>query len=468
MKKTIFSLLVITLALLPSLSLDQETSLAEKAAFAERRQKLMDIMKEGILIFRNSEQNFNDFYYLTGIEEIEAAFLLRPGREKPYVVFIQPFNPGREIWDGERIGLQGAKDTYGADEAYPFGEFEKKLPRYISESNPIYCSFRDIKEPEGIGEVLSRQRQRHSKKLIDFIPYVHEMRLFKSPEELERIQKAVDITCEAHRHAIQETNPGKYEYEIEAIIEYTFRKHGASGPAFSSIVGSGPNSTILHYEKKSRLMHEGDLLVIDIGAKYGNYAADVTRTLPVSGRFNKEQKEIYELVLRAQEEAIEMVKPGIEIDEIHTHALSIIKNGLYELGLITDKNSSWQIRVWLMYKISHWLGLQVHDVGDYKRARTSSRKLESGMVFAVEPGLYIREKTLDHLPEIMGKIVSPEEMGEFIRKVRPAVKKYDNIGVRIEDDILVIENGYVNLSSKAPKKIDEIENLMEKTQKNVH
>jgi Xaa-Pro aminopeptidase len=291
------------------------------------------------------------------------------------------------------------------------------------------------------------------------------MRLFKFPEEIALIQKAVDITCEAHHLAALETKPGKYEYEIEAIIEYTFRRNGASGPAFSSIVGSGPNSTVLHYEKNSRLMQEGDLLVIDIGAKYGNYAADVTRTLPVSGNFNKEQKEIYGLVLKAQIEAVEMVKPGIGIDDIHNHAIEIIKEGLYELGLITDKKSPWQIRVWLMYKISHWLGLHVHDVGDYRRTKSSSRNLEPGMVFTIEPGIYIREKTLDHLPEMMGKMVSSEKIEEFIRKVRPVVKKYDNIGVRIEDDVLVIENGYVNLSEKAPKRIDEIEDLMRKEER---
>jgi Xaa-Pro aminopeptidase len=462
LRKIIFSFLSITLIVTTGWCLSQDHSAFNKELYAERRQRLVDFMSEGILIFKNSEQNFNDFFYLTGIEEAEAAFLLSPGKEKRFIVFIQPYRPAREIWEGDRIGIQDAKIIYGADEAYPLEEFEKRLPQFLHEASSIYCSFNDLKGHETIREILGGLRQRRSKKVIDFIPYVHEMRMIKAPEEITLIQKAVDITCEAHRQAMLDTEPGKYEYEIEAVIEYIFRKNGASGPAFPSIVGSGPNSTILHYENNSRLMQEGDLLVIDIGAKYGNYSADVTRTLPVSGRFNKVQKEIYDLVLRAQEEAVEMVKPGIEIDEIHNHAISIIKNGLYKLGLITNKNSSWQIRVWLMYKISHWLGLHVHDVGDYKRTKESSRVLEPGMVFTIEPGIYIREKILDHLPEIMGKMVPSDEMKEFVKQVRRSAQKYDNIGVRIEDDVLVIENGCINLSKNAPKKIEDIEKLMNK------
>jgi len=257
--------------------------------------------------------------------------------------------------------------------------------------------------------------------------------------------------------------PGMFEYEVEAIIEYIFRKSGAERPGFPSIVGSGPNSTILHYEDNNRQTQDGDLLLMDVGAEYSHYTADVTRTIPVNGRFSAKQKEIYEVVLHAQKEAIKIAAPGVGIYEINNRGVEVIKEGLYRLGLITDKGSQWQHRAWLMYNISHWVGLDVHDVGGRGPDDGKGRRFEPGMVFTVEPGLYIREETLEYLPVMLGRSgATKEELEAFVNAVRPAVRKYANIGIRIEDDILVTESGHEILSSKVPKEIDAIEKLMKK------
>jgi len=255
--------------------------------------------------------------------------------------------------------------------------------------------------------------------------------------------------------------PGMYEHEIQAIIEYIFRKNGAQGPGFPSIIGSGPNATILHYEANNRQTEDGDLLLMDVGAEFGHYKSDITRTIPVSGRFTQTQKEIYEVVLQAQKEAIKIAGPGVGIYEINNRGVEVIKEGLLKLGLITDKDSGWQHRPWLMYNISHWVGLDVHDVGGRGPDDGQGRRFVPGMVFTVEPGLYIREDTLENLPGMVGRLgIEKDELEDFISRVKPAVKKYANIGVRIEDDILITETGYEVLSSKVPKEIEAIEKLM--------
>jgi Xaa-Pro aminopeptidase len=257
--------------------------------------------------------------------------------------------------------------------------------------------------------------------------------------------------------------PGMYEYEIEAIIEYIFRKNGSQRPGFPSIVGSGPNSTILHYDANKHQTQDGDLIVMDVGAEYDHYTADVTRTIPVNGKFNKEQKEIYEIVLEAQQQAIDKIAPGVGIYEVHYRAVEVIKDGLYRLGLITDKESRWQYRIWLMYNTNHWLGLDVHDVGSRGRDDGKGRRLEPGMVFTVEPGIYIGEHSLDSLLKTTRRSKArKEDVAAFLEKVKPVVEKYMNIGVRIEDDVLVTEDGHENLSSKAPTTVKEIEKWMKK------
>ncbi len=430
--------------------------------YAMRRQKLMDLMGSGVAVFKTSGQSSDNFFYLTGFEEPDAAMLLIPEADKRFILFVRPDNPARSVWTGDVTGLDGAKEIFGADEAYSLDQFERILARSLRGKEKIFCSFQNSELASTLLQMVRRPWNNYAKQIVDLTEEIYEMRVIKSRQEIALIKKAVDITCQAHIEAMKAAQPGINEAEIEAVIEYVFRKQGATGPGFPSIVGSGPNSTVLHYEINNRQTVDGDLVVMDIGAEVGRYTADVTRTMPINGQFTQEQKDIYNIVLEAEEKALGIIAPGVEINEVHNLAVSIIADGLLRLGLITDKESRWQMRAWLMYTTNHWIGLNVHDVGDYKRRRDSSRALEPGMVFTVEPGLYIRMDTIDNLQKIVGTSVPEEQVSEFVKAVRPVVQRYNNIGVRIEDNVLVTEDGYENLSIKAPKTIAEIEKIMKK------
>jgi len=438
----------------------QEAQDSEEDVFVRRRQRLMEKMDGGLAILR-SEENTSDFYYLTGLAEPNAAILLIPGEEEEYVMFIQPTSPVRELWTGKHPGLEEAERVFGADKAYPVNEFDKVLNRYLRGKSRIYLSFNDKELYDKVIPMLRSPYGSEPKQIIDPRLFIHEMRLVKDEKEIELMKKAADITCDALIEVMKAVKPGMYEHEIQAIIEYIFRKNGAQGPGFPSIIGSGPNATILHYEANNRQTEDGDLLLMDVGAEFGHYKSDITRTIPVSGRFTQTQKEIYEVVLQAQKEAIKIAGPGVGIYEINNRGVEVIKEGLLKLGLITDKDSGWQHRPWLMYNISHWVGLDVHDVGGRGPDDGQGRRFVPGMVFTVEPGLYIREDTLENLPGMIGRLgIEKDELEDFISRVRSAVKKYANIGVRIEDDILITETGYEVLSSKVPKEIEAIEKLM--------
>lgn len=441
----------------------QETSGSiDKEIFEKRRQKLMEKMDGGIALIRGAG-NLSDFYYLTGLYEENAVMFLIPEANDKYILFIRPSSPVRELWSGKHPGLEEAKKVYGADEAFPIREFDKSLPRYLRGKSKFYVSFRDKELYDKIIPMIRSPQGSEPVQVLDPRSYIHEMRLIKTAEEIRLMKKAADITCDALIEVMKAVEPGMFEYEAEAIIEYIFRSSGAQGPGFPSIVGSGPNSTILHYDANERQMQDGDLLLMDVGAEYGHYKSDVTRTIPVNGEFSKEQREIYEIVLMAQKEAIKIASPGVGIYEINDRGVEVIKEGLYRLGLITDKNSKWQHRAWLMYNISHWVGLDVHDVGGRGPAEEKGWKLKPGMVFTVEPGIYIRKETLDNLQTMLGRAgMKKEELDDFISKVSPAVQKYANIGIRIEDDVLITEGGHEILSAKAPKEIDAIEKLMKK------
>lgn len=434
----------------------------DKEVFAKRRQKLMEKMEGGIAVF--STDTFNrDIYYLTGFDEPRVAFLLIPGEEKKFILFVRPQNPVQTLWTGKRYGVQEVVEVFGADKAHPIDQFEKILPRYLRGKDKIYCSFNNKELTEKLVQMIRRPRDNWPKQISKLLSHVHEMRMVKDTSEVKLMRKAINITCDALIEAMKAAKPGMYEYEIEAIIEYIFRKSGSPRPGFPSIIGAGPNSTILHYDVNNRQTQDGDLIVMDVGAEYGHYSADVTRTIPVNGKFSNKQKEIYEIVLEAQQKAIDMIAPGVGIYEVHYRAVEVIKDGLYRLGLITDKESKWQYRIWLMYNTNHWLGLNVHDVGSRGRDDGKGRRLEPGMVFTVEPGIYIGEHSLKRLSETMKRSKTrKEEIAAFLDKVKPVVEKYMNIGVRIEDDVLVTEDGHENLSSRAPKKIKEIEKLMKR------
>jgi Xaa-Pro aminopeptidase len=269
------------------------------------------------------------------------------------------------------------------------------------------------------------------------------------------MQKACDITALSLTRVMKQCKAGMYEFEMEAVIEGTFLEYGSQMPGFNSIVGSGPNSTTLHYEPNNRLMEDGDLLLMDIGAEYGYYTADITRTIPVNGRFTPKQRSIYELVLKSQKAAIEQMVPGKLFSDAHDTIKSVINKGLYDLGLVTDPDAPWQVTFYTIHGTSHFLGLDVHDVGQYR-----GRELEPGMVITIEPGVYFREHALEQAQEMFKREADSTEIADFIDQIAPIYEQYVHIGVRIEDDILITPDGNINLSRYAPKEIEDIEQIM--------
>lgn len=461
--------------------------LANKNEFARRRQKFMEKMDGGIAVFKSNEfvarnndvgyefRQESDFYYLTGFDKPKSAFLLIPGSKKEFIMFVQEKNPFKEMWSGKLYGIEKAMNIFGADTAYCIEQFEEMLPEFLMSKEKVYYNMKDEEINETILSIVKipwgnnpRKVNDPPKHLIDPLPLVYEMRLIKSDYEIEMLRRAIDVTCDAHIEAMKSTAPEMFEYEIEAIIEYIYRKNGCPRVAFPSIVASGPNSVILHHIDNNRQTQNGDVLLIDIGAEYGYYAADITRTIPVNGQFNKAQKEIYEIVLEAQQAGIEMIAPGVSFNRVEDKVSEVIREGLFRLGLITDKESEWQYRTWYMHRASHWLGLDVHDAGSYFNLdKNTSRSLKPGMVLTVEPGIYIGANGLDkdklfQIFKYFDHNVPEEEIIRFINAVKPVAEKYMNIGIRIEDDILITGGGQEVLSEKAPKEIKAIESMMQK------
>ena len=430
-------------------------------------------MEGGIAVFknpavsnRNSDVDYpyranSDFYYLTGFTYPSVAFIIDPDGEKKFVMFVEEKSTMTSMWLGEIPGVEGAMAVYGADTAYAIDRFEEMLRRSIRGKEKIYCDVGNKELYETIHSLLPPPGRR-PKELVDVLPIIHEMRVIKGPEEIELLQKSIMITCDAHIEVMKAAKPGMYEYELGAVIDYVYKKNGSLRKGFPSIIGSGPRSCVFHYDANNHQTQNGDLVVLDIGAEYGFYSADVTRTIPINGKFSKEQKEVYELVLAGQKAAIEDMVPGRGCRECYQQAEEIIKKGLYRLGLITDENTSWQYRAFYYPYISHWLGLDPHDAGDYGDPMQGGRPLEPGMVLTIEPGLYFGENLLAGFREITIRYVgvAEEEVDAFLEQVRPVFEKYKNIGIRIEDDILITEDGNRNLSAKAPKTVEDIENMM--------
>ena len=388
----------------------------------------------------------SDFLYLTGFEEPEAIAVIAPAREQKYTLFVRPRDPEREIWDGRRAGVEGAKSEYGADESWPIVEFDEKLQDILDGAEKLY--YRLGVNPDlddTIIRQIARMRALNRKPIhppqtiIDPATIVHEMRVLKSPEEIELMQHAADIAAEAHVEAMKAARPGMKEYEIEALIEQIFRRLGAAAPAYTSIIGAGANATVLHYINNDGELNDGELLLIDAGAEYKGYASDITRTFPISGRYTKAQREIYDLVLEAQMSCVEMVRPGTTHDQLKSHSIEVLTKGMVRLGLLKgdpeDLIEKKKYEQFYMHGLGHMLGIDVHDVGRYYFEK-KSRALEPGVVMTVEPGIYINPNTKD-VPE-----------------------QYLGIGVRIEDDVLCTSNGPRVLTNKVPKKADEIEKLM--------
>ncbi len=425
--------------------------------YARRRGEFMRRMEGGVAILRAApiavrshdvEYPFrqdNDFLYLTGFPEPEATCILAPGAEHPYTLLVRPRDPEKETWTGRRAGVDGAKTVYGADAAYTIDELDARLPKLVEHAAVLYYApGRDQRFNARIFELFGWARDNHARSgagprgLLDPGAILHDMRLFKAPEEVDALERAIAIAAEAHTSAMRETRPGAFEYEIEALIDYTFRRRGATGPAYPSIVASGPNATILHYVENTRRMRDGELLLIDAGAEYGGYCADVTRTFPVGTRFEGRPRALYDVVLAAQEAAIATVRPGASFDDPHQRALDVLVDGLRELGLVREEHDaaieSGAYRRFYMHRTSHWLGMDVHDVGVY-RVDDKPRALAPGMVLTVEPGLYVAPDSEQVAPEWRG------------------------IGIRIEDDVLVTPEGNRVLSAAVPKHVADVEAL---------
>lgn len=388
----------------------------------------------------------SDFYYLTGFEEPEAIAVIAPGREQKYTLFVRPRDPEQEIWVGRRAGVEGAKSEFGADESFPVAEFDEKLHDILDGAENLYYRLgvntdldnRIIRKIADM-RALNRKPIHPPRTIIDPAMIVHEMRVLKSPEEIELMQKAADIAAEAHVEAMKAVRPGMKEYEVEALIEQVFRRRGAAGPSYTSIIGAGPNATVLHYINNDGELRDGELLLIDAGAEYKGYASDITRTFPINGRYTEGQREIYDLVLETQMSCVEMVRPGTTHDELKQHSVEMLTEGMVRLGLLKGKPADLikeeKYRQFYMHGLGHLLGIDVHDVGIYYYDK-QSRALEPGVVMTVEPGIYVAPDTKD-VPE-----------------------KYLGIGVRIEDDVLCTSNGPRVLTTKVPKDADEIEALM--------
>ena len=387
----------------------------------------------------------SDFGYVTGFPEPEAVCVLAPGATERFVLFVRPRDPEREIWIGSRAGVEGALEQYGADAAFPLDELEKVLPRFLENAPLVHHTLlRDDPIAQRLLALIRRAQEarprtgRGPTAIREPGEILHEMRLTKTPDEVAAMRAAIAIACEAHREAMRSARPGMYEYEIEALVDFTFRRRGATGPAYPSIVAAGRNATVLHYTENCRALAGDELLLLDAGAERDGYCADVTRTFPTGARFGGAQRDLYEAVLAAQLAAIAAVRPGATLEGVHKTAVRVLVEALIAHGLLTgsvdeavEKDG---YRRFYMHRTSHWLGRDVHDVGSYARDG-HPRLLEAGMVLTVEPGLYVPGGADDVAPHFRG------------------------IGIRIEDDVLVTDSGCEVLSAAAPKHVAEVEAL---------
>lgn len=423
--------------------------------YRQRREQLMAKIGSGTAIFRSAPaavmhndveyayRQDSDFFYLTGFNEAEAVAVIAPHHEEhKFVLFVQPKDLEKETWHGYRAGVEGAKELYGADEAFPIAELAEKLPKYLEKADRIYYHFgRDRTFDQTVLNHWQRLMATYPKRgtgptaVEDSNIILHPMRLVKSETELALMRKAANISVAAHNRAQEFAKPGRYEYEIQAEIEHTFGLNGCT-PAYPSIVASGYNSCVLHYIENNRQMQENDLLLIDAGCACDYYNADITRTFPVSGKFTTEQQIIYDLVLQAQLQAISQVYPGNPYSKIHETAVRVLVEGLMDLKLlvgdIEEIIKEEKYKPFYMHRTGHWLGLDVHDVGVYQYGE-NPQVLQPGQVLTVEPGIYISPyiKPVEGQPEV------PE--------------KWRGIGVRIEDDVLVTLEGQEVLTAGVPK-----------------
>ena len=459
-----------------------------RADLIQRRMAVMEQMdNRGMLILFSADprpysgdvhyefRQENNLYYLTGIGQPDITLVLMPQNlDRREILFLPAPNPQSELWTGKMLSAQEATEISGIETVWNTSEFDRFInsilygrafrPSTDTGADQYREFFADLQkgdvnifflmEPKpGLRGKITKELQFANRlrerftgiQIKDTSQIFHQLRVIKSPYEIKQIREAIDITIEAQLQAMKNLRPGTWEYEVEALIEYVFKKRNSFDWAFPSIIASGSNATILHYQKNQRQTKKGDLLLMDIGAEYKYYAADITRTVPVEGKFTPEQATIYQLVLEAQKAAMAVIKPGVSFSDMQQKAVEVLKEGLYRIQLITAKSSN-QYRVFFPHGVGHFLGLDVHDV-------RYGELLRPNMVLTVEPGIYVREDSLERLAaQGVGK--------EDLEKIRPAVEKFMNIGVRIEDDVLVTENGYELLSKGAPRELSQIEAII--------
>jgi Xaa-Pro aminopeptidase len=429
--------------------------------FAERRQQLLEAMgPDAVAIFvgarlvvRSADTEYpfrqdSDFWYLTGFDHPDAVAVLSTREGPSYLLFVQPRDPAAETWTGYRPGVEGAVSEYGADEAHPREELLERICDLLRGADRIYHTLgRDAELDARIVSLQEEIRRRSrggvlpAREIVDPRNLVHEMRLVKSPAEIELMQQAASISRAAHEQAARLAWPGRFEYELEAELARVFRARGGAGPAYGIIVGSGINATVLHYVRNDKPLAIGEAVLIDAGVEYQGYASDVTRTYPVGGRFEPATRDLYQIVLEAQEAAIAAAAPGRTLPDVHQAALRRLVEGMVSLGLLAGEIDGLiekeAYRRYYMHGTSHWLGLDVHDVGAYVTreggGEARPRPLVPGMAFTVEPGIYVGKDDAE------------------------APEAFRGIGIRIEDDVVVTETGVLNLDREIPKKVDDIE-----------
>jgi Xaa-Pro aminopeptidase len=424
---------------------------------ANRRKRLADSMGSGVAILRAAPERLRNrdanhpyrfdsyFHYLSGFPETDALLVIVAGASPKTILFCLDKNQEREIWDGFRYGPDQARELFELDETHSITKVDEILPTLLSNQDALYYELggdpqSDSKVIAWLNQVraLGRSGVTAPDQIRDIRSILDEMRVVKDASEVETMRRAARISAQAHVRAMQLTRPGLMEYEVEAEFLHEFRRNGAQSPAYTSIVAGGANACVLHYVNNDAVLNDGDLLLIDAGCELDGYASDITRTFPVNGKFAGPQRDVYELVLAAQAAAIEQVKPGNEWEDPHRAALQVLVQGMLDLGLCNGTPESvietGDYKKFYMHRTGHWLGMDVHDVGDYKRGG-EWRKLEPGMMLTVEPGCYIRPD--DSVPE-----------------------QFWNIGIRIEDDALVTDGGCDIITADVPKSIAEVESLM--------
>ena len=433
--------------------------MSDRKHFARRRQQLMQAAGEGSILIlpaapervrsRDTQYPYrqdSDFWYLTGCDEPEAVLVLVPGRKHgEAILFCRERDLEREAWDGPRLGPEGAVAVLGLDDAYPIADIDEILPGLLEGRRRVHYHLGrdadfDLKLIGWLNRVRAQVRQgaQPPQEFLELGHLLDELRLFKSADELRLMQQAADISVQAHRAALRAARVGMHEFELQAELEYVFRKHGAQ-PAYASIVGAGANACVLHYRNNVAKCRDGELVLIDAGAEYAGYAADITRTFPVNGRFSKPQRALHDLVCAAQAAALAQARPGVPYEAGHDAAVATLAEGLLSLGLLKGTLekviASGDYKRFYRHKTGHWLGLDVHDVGEY-RIDGASRLLEPGMVFTIEPGLYI----------------PPDDTS--------VAAQWRGIGIRIEDDVLITHEGHRVLTDALERSAEDVEGVM--------